>query len=135
MKELIYIGEPQTVQPGETVLFNVARVSGGCGERWDSGGGQIRIIKDGRYLVTFSANISIPTGGTAQEISLAITKQGQVTPGTTMRVFPASAARYTNVATQTYIDVCRCCETIAVTNTSTIAILVDNPNLGTVRAC
>lgn len=135
MKELIYVGEPQTVQPGGTVLFNLAKVHSGCGERWEAGNGQIRLVKDGRYLVTFSANIAIPTGGTAQEISLAITKQEQVTSGTTMRAYPGAAGRYFNVATQTYVDVNRCCETIAVTNTSAIPILVDNPNLGTVRAC
>lgn len=135
MIELIYVGEAQTVQPGETVLFNIARFHSGCAERWDAGGGQVRLVRDGRFLVTFSANITIPEDGTPQEISLAITKQGQTTPGTVMRAFPGVVNRYYNVSTQTYVDVNRCCETIAITNTSTIPILVNDPNLGIVRAC
>lgn len=87
-----------------------------------------------RYLVTFSGNIAVPTGGTAGEISLAISIDGEPAAATLMRVTPAAVDEYFNVASSTYIEAPNnCCVRIAVTNTSDQAINVQNANLTAVR--
>ena len=87
-----------------------------------------------RFLVTFNGNIQIPTGGTVGEISLAIAVDGEPLLSTQMIVTPAAVEEFFNVSAQTYIDVpCNCCVTVAVENTSTQAIEVQNANLIVVR--
>ena len=131
----------QVVPAGESVVFTNEAVKGGCAERHRDGSAQITLLQPGRYLVTFSGNIAIDTGGTAGEISLALTQQGEILGGSRMRVTPAAVGEYFNVATQHYIDVYRgcngagCCQTITVENTSAQAVLVDNPNITAVRVC
>lgn len=83
-----------------------------------------------RFLVNFSGNIAIPTGGTAEEISLAIAIEGEPLQSTRMRVTPAAVDQYFNVSSQAYVDVPRgCCVSVAVENTSGQAINVQNANL------
>lgn len=87
-----------------------------------------------RYLVAFSGNIQIPTGGTVGEISVAISIDGEALASTEMIVTPAAVENFFNVSAQAYIDVpCGCCATIAVENTSDQAIEVQNANLIVVR--
>ena len=87
-----------------------------------------------RFLVAFSGNIQIPTGGTVEEISLAIAVDGEPLLATQMIVTPAAAEQFFNVSAQTYIDVpCNCCVTVSVQNTSEQAIEVQNANLIVVR--
>lgn len=83
-----------------------------------------------RFLVSFSGNIAIPTGGTVGEISLAIAIDGEPLQSARMRVTPAAVDNYFNVSTQVFVDVPRgCCVSVAVENTSTQAINVQNANL------
>lgn len=83
-----------------------------------------------RFRVFFSGNIAIPTGGTVGEISLAIAIEGEPLQSTRMRVTPAAVDQYFNVSAQADICVPRgCCVTIAVENTSTQSINVQNANL------
>lgn len=87
-----------------------------------------------RYYVAFSANVQIPTGGTVEAISLAIAVDGEPLLATQMIVTPAAVEDLFNVSSQAYVDVpCNCCVTIAVENTSTQAIEVQNANLIVVR--
>ena len=87
-----------------------------------------------RYLVAFSGNIQIPTGGTVEEISLAIAVDGEALLSTQMIETPAAVEEFSNVSSQAYIDVpCNCCVTVAVQNTSEQAIEVQNANLIVVR--
>lgn len=87
-----------------------------------------------RYLVAFSGNIQIPTGGTVEEISVAIAIDGEPLASTEMIVTPAAVEELWNVSSQAYIDVpCGCCVTVAVQNTSEQAIEVQNANLIVVR--
>jgi hypothetical protein len=87
-----------------------------------------------RFLVSFSGNIQIPTGGTVGEISVAIAVDGEPLLATQMIVTPAAVENFFNVSAQTYIDVpCNCCVTVAVENTSAQAIEVQNANLIVVR--
>lgn len=129
----------QTVALNASVLYNTTSVKSGCAERHRSGSGQITLSGAGRYLVTFSGNVSVPTGTTVGEVALAIAQQGEAIQGTTMRATPAAVEEYFNVSTQTYVDVFNnctggtCCQTISVENVGTIPVQVDNPNFTAVR--
>lgn len=119
-----------------SVIYNATAVKGGCAERHRAGSAQVVLTKPGRYLVGFSGNIAIPTGGTAGEISLALTYDGEPIAGSAMRITPAAVEQYGNVSTQHYVDVyCNCCVTVSVQNTSGVAILVESPNITAVRVC
>lgn len=133
-------GPLQTVEANQAVLFNSRAVKSGCAERWREGSGQVTLVQPGRYLVTFSGNISVPTGGTAGEVSLGIALEGEAIYGSIMRAVPAAAGDYFNVSTQHYVDVPRvccggggCCQTVTIKNTGTAAVSVDNSNITAVR--
>ena len=82
------------------------------------------------YLVVCHANIAIPTGGTVEAISLAISLEGEPIGPTTMIVTPAAVEEFFNVSSSVFIDVPKgCCLNIGVRNTSTQPILVQNANL------
>lgn len=131
--------ELQTVALGGNVVFDETPI---CPTRCIThrqGSGIVRLNGTGtgqraRYLVAFSGNIAIPTGGTVGAISLAIAIDGEPLLATQMIVTPAAVNNFFNVSSQTYIDVpCNCCVTVAVENTSTQAIEVENANLIVVR--
>lgn len=83
-----------------------------------------------QYKVTFGGNIAIPTGGTVEEISLALTIDGEPLGSATMIVTPAAVEQFSNVFGAVYIAVPRgCCLTVGVRNTSAQAINVQNANL------
>lgn len=127
---------PQTVPVGQSVVYNTVAARGGCAERNRPGSAFITLLKPGRYLVSFSGNIAVPTGETVGEISLAMTYDGETLGGSTMRATPAAVEEYFNVSTQHYVDVyCSCCVNVAIQNTGTIPVLVDNPNITAVRVC
>lgn len=134
-------GALQTVETNQSVLFNESAVKSGCAERWREGSGQVTLLQPGRYLVTFSGNISVPTGGTAGEMSLGIALQGETIYGSIMRAVPAAVGDYFNVSTQHYVDVPRgccgnsCCQTVTIKNTGTAPVSVDNANITAVRVC
>lgn len=83
-----------------------------------------------RFRVTFGANIAIPTGGTVESISLALSLDGEPVGPTTMTVTPAAVENYFNVSSNIFIDVLKgCCLTVGVKNINTQSILVQNANL------
>lgn len=129
----------QTVLQGEDVAFTETPV---CGtkcivHRQGSGVVKLRGITNqckARFLVSYSGNIQIPTGGTVEAISLAIAIDGEPLQSTKMIVTPAAAENLFNVSAQVYVDVpCGCCSAIAVQNTSGQTIEVQNSNLIVVR--
>ena len=83
-----------------------------------------------QYKVTFGGNIAIPTGGTVEEISLALTIDGEPLGSATMIETPAAVEQFSNVFGAVYIAVPRgCCLTVGVRNTSTQTIEIQNANL------
>ena len=129
----------QTVPQGEDVAFTESPV---CGtkcivHRQGSGVVKLRGITNqckARFLVSYSGNIQIPTGGTVEAISLAIAIDGEPLQSTRMIVTPAAAENLFNVSAQVYVDVpCGCCSAIALQNTSGQTIEVQNSNLIVVR--
>ena len=88
------------------------------------GSGIVRVSGNGsqcraRYLVSFSGNIQIPTGGTVGEISVAIAIDGEPVATTTMIETPAAVEEYSNVFSAVFLDIPRgCCSQISVINVS-----------------
>ena len=128
----------QTVEANGNVLYTDTAVCPSKCITRRAGSGIVRVKGLGnqraRYLASFSGNIQIPTGGTVEEISLAIAVDGEPLLATQMIVTPTAAETLWNVSAQTYIDVpCNCCVTVAVQNTSEQAIEVQNANLIVVR--
>ena len=136
-KKIEIISVPiQTVAVGQNVLFSQTAVKGGCAERHRGGSGQVTLTKPGRYLVTFSGNLAVPTGETPGEVSVGIAQAGEIIPGTAMRATPGAVDQYFNVSAQTYVNVyCNCCETVSVENAGAIPVNVQDANISVVRVC
>lgn len=124
----------QTVASGQTVLFTETPVSGNCAilHREGSGLTKLRGFTNGqcraRFRVTFGGNIAAAT--TAAAISLALTIDGEPVNTSSMIVTPAATDEFFNVSTSLFLDVPKgCCSTVAVENTSTQSIVVQNANL------
>lgn len=125
----------QTVEAGANIQFT-DEVVGGCNSilhRSGSGLVTLRGITSqcrARFKAFFSANIALPTGGTVEAISVAISINGEAVESTTMIQTPAAVSEFANVASAVYLEVpAGCCISIAVRNTSSQAIDVQNANL------
>ena len=135
----------QLVNPGETVIFTESPVPcrrGLIRHRDDTGnfllvgyiprqyGCRCNRQQDANYLVDFGANIAIPTGGTVEAISVSLTVDGATLPASNMIVTPAAAEEFFNVSRAINVAVFNgCCESLAVRNTSSQPILVQNANI------
>ena len=126
----------QTVTPNGSVVFSNDFFPCNKGliiHQNDSGLFQVRGIVNnpcaeyGRLKITFGANIAVPTGGTVEPISVAITVNGVTEPATTMIVTPAAVDEYSNISREVEIPIPRgCCQNVAITNTSSQAISMSN---------
>lgn len=128
----------QTVAAGQPVILNT---SIGCSKgyvfhRNESGLVILRGIVNNpcstyaRYQVTFNANIAVLEGGTAGPISVAIAIDGEPIATSNAIVTPTVADAYFNVTSTAFITVPKgCCFNIAIENTSTDPINVQNANL------
>lgn len=133
----------QIVNPGETVIFTDTPVPcqrGFVRHRDDSGSfllnGWVPRRSCGcrpasaNYLIDFGANISIPTGGTVEAITLGIAIDGATIPSSQMIVTPAAVEEYFNVSRAINAQIwAGCCETISVRNLSEQPIQVRNANI------
>ena len=109
---------------GVFLLANNAPTSGGC-----SCG--CRRIYETDYEVEVHANIEIPTGGTVEEIQLALAVDGVVDPASIMSFTPAAVEVAGNVGTSIIVSVpsiCGC-DSLAVVNASTQPITINNASL------
>ena len=89
-----------------------------------------------RYKVVFGGNIAIPTGGAVGPISVAIAVEGEALGSATAVVTPAAVEDFFNVFAAAFIEVPRgCCVTVAVKNTSTETIELENANGIVERVC
>lgn len=136
----------QIVNPGETIVFTdspspcargFVRHRDGTGSFLLSGWIPQRRVcccrarnRSAEYLVDFGANISIPTGGTVEAISVAIAVDGNTVPASNMIVTPAAVEEYFNVSRAIGVDIwAGCCETVSIRNTSSQPIQVQNANV------
>lgn len=99
-----------------------SRCSCGCG---------CRRIYTTNYEVEVHANIEIPTGGTVEEIQLALAIDGVIDPASIMSFTPAAVETAGNVGTSIIVSVpsiCGC-DSVAVVNASTQPITINNASL------
>lgn len=116
----------QTIEPGQTIIFNEVILHSGDGECWRKSTGSIKMRRNGIYEIHFAGNVAA-----AEPVQLAIQLSGVTLPETTMMASPGGVTAFTNVATATLVKNC-CCDydRISVTNTGTAAIdLAANPCL------
>lgn len=138
MAEYLAVASQEVAANGNVVFTNTAVRGSNCIQhREGSGIVTLRGITNqcrARYFVDFSANIAVPTGGTAGEISLAIAISGEPVLSSQMISTPAAVEQFNNVSAGIYVDVPKgCCVNIAVENTSGVAIDVANANLVVTR--
>ena len=129
----------QTVAAGQNVLFPETPVPCNKGYVLHRNGAGIVTLRGivnnphgcfARYKIFFGGNIAVPTGGTAEAISLALAIDGEAVPTSSAIVTPAAVDEYWNIAESLYVTVPRgCCYTIAVENISDQAVNVQNANL------
>lgn len=125
----------QTVATGQNVTFTETPVEGGACivHREGSGVVTLRGLTNAcavRFKVFFSANIAVPTGGTAGAVSLGISINGEALASTQMIATPAAAEEFQNVASAVYVEVPRgCCYTLGVKNTGAETVAVQNANI------
>lgn len=132
----ITVNAVQEVAAANNVIFTDTAVQGNSSMVHREGSGLVKLRglttcqQRARFKIFFSANIALPTGGTAGPISLAISVDGEPVATTTMTVTPAAVEEYFNVASSVYLNVpAGCCSTIGVRNISGVAINVQNANL------
>lgn len=126
----------QTVPANGTIIFSndfFPCTKGLIVHQDDSGLFQVRGIVNnpcaeyGKLKINFGANIAIPADGDVALITLAITVNGVTEPATTMISTPAAVSEYSNVSREVEIPIPRgCCQNVAITNTSSQPILVQN---------
>ena len=138
MAEYVSVATQEVASNGNVVFTNTAVKGSGCIQHREGGGiitlrgltNQCRA----RFFVDFSANIAVPTGGTAGAISLAIAISGEPVLSSQMISTPAAVEQFNNVSAGIYVDVPKgCCINIAVENTSGVAIDVANANIVVTR--
>lgn len=84
-----------------------------------------------KWLVSFGANIQVPTGGAAEEIGVSIFVDGEEDPSSRMLFTPAAVETFGNIKTSIVVEVpwmCSC-SSVSVRNISSQAIQAQNANL------
>ena len=129
----------QEVPVGQNVLFTETAVPCNKGYVIHREGSGLMILRGivnnpcanfARYKVSFGANIAVPTGGSADSISIALALDGEVIPTSSSIVTPAATGDYWNVFDSLYVTVpAGCCFSVGVRNTSNQAINVQNANI------
>lgn len=125
----------QIVAAGSNVLFTDAPIDNSTSIIHRAGSGVITLRGltrqcRARFRISFGANIAIPTGGTVEAISTAISVNGEALPASTMIVTPAAVENYFNVSSEALVDVpIGCCLTIGIRNISSQSISFANSNL------
>lgn len=138
MAEYVSVATQEVASNGNVVFTNTAVKGSSCIQhREGSGIITLRGLTNqcrARFFVDFSANIAVPTGGTAGAISLAIAISGEPVLSSQMISTPAAVEQFNNVSAGIYVDVPKgCCVNIAVENTSGVAIDVANANIVVTR--
>lgn len=134
MAEYVAVASQTVAENGNVVYSNTAVGGSNCiRHREGSGIVTLRGLTNqqrARFFVDFSANVAVPSTGTAGEISLAIAISGEPVLSSQMISTPAAVSQYNNVSAGMYVDVpSGCCINIAVENTSTQAVDVKNANI------
>ncbi|MCM1324362.1 MAG: hypothetical protein NC218_09380 [Acetobacter sp.] len=124
----------QTVAVGQNILFTETPVEGCRSIIHRAGSGLVTLRGNteqcrARFKAFFSGNIAVPTGSDGP-ISLAIAIDGEPIATSSVISSPFAVEQYNNVSTAVFIDVPKgCCFSIAVENSGTVPVNVQNANL------
>src|SRR5699024_3227200 len=130
----------QQVAAGQNAVLDVDVIKSRCVSH-RTGSGLICVDNSGcdckpaRYKVFVKANISIPTGGTVEAISLGIALNGEIVQSSIATVTPAAAGDDFSVATEEIINAGKCPVNIAVRNPNTQTIEISNLAVIVERIC
>lgn len=114
----------QTVQPGQSIIFDEKITHCGNCECWRKGTGSVKLRCNGVYALAFSGNIGGETAATPVQLALSL-GTGATLSETTMISVPAAVADRNNVSTQTRLK--NCCgdyDRVSVVNTGTVPVVV-----------
>ena len=82
------------------------------------------------FKISYGGNIAIPTGGTVEAITAALSINGEALASATATVTPAAVDNYFNIYVSAQVCVPKgCCVTVGMRNTSTQAVNFANSNL------
>ena len=82
------------------------------------------------FKISYGGNIAIPTGGTVEAITAALSINGEALASATATVTPAAVENYFNIYVSAQVCVPKgCCATVGMRNTSTQAVNFANSNL------
>lgn len=125
----------QSVAANGSVLFASTRIKTGCATRHEAGSSRVILLSPGVYRVSFNGNVSIPTGGTVAQTSVAVVQDGETVAGSTMLHTPAAVAVPGNISTDVLVRVYQCCSTsmISVRNTGADTINIQDANIVVTR--
>ena len=119
----------QQVEAGQNALLETDVIKSRCVHH-RAGSGLICLETSGcdcrpaRYRVFVKANIDIPTGGTVEPISLALSLNGEVVQSSVVTVTPAAVGNEFAVAFEEIVCAGACSTNIAVVNPNTQTIEV-----------
>lgn len=130
----------QQVAAGQNAVLDIDVIRSRCVSH-RTGSGLICVDNSGcdckpaRYKIFVKANISIPTGGTVEAISLGIALNGEIVQSSIATVTPAAAGDEFSVATEEIINAGKCPVNIAVRNPNTQTIEISNLVVIVERIC
>ena len=82
------------------------------------------------FKISYGGNIAIPTGGTVEAITAALSINGEALASATATVTPAAVENYFNIYVSAQVCVPKgCCVTVGMRNTSAQAVNFANSNL------
>lgn len=82
------------------------------------------------FKISYGGNIAIPTGGTVEAITAALSINGEALASATATGTPAAVENYFNIYVSAQVCVPKgCCVTVGMRNTSTQAVNFANSNL------
>lgn len=125
----------QTVTENQNVIFTDTVVCGSncIMHRGDSGLITLKGATNqcrAKFKIFFNGNVSIPSTGAADAISLSVALDGEPINSTSMISTPAAVELLNNISTGVIVEVVRgYCATVSIKNTSTQAINVQNANI------
>ena len=118
----------QTIQPGQSVIFDNILLRTTCGaEKFNLQVPTfIKLCARGIYVLTFSGNIAATADNTL--IQLAMTIGSSALTGTTMIATPATAGNFNNISTTKLFYNDACCggstDQISITNTGSNPVIL-----------
>ena len=120
----------QEVAPGQVIIFNATVLHTGKWECYREGSGSVGLrAQNAIYEINFSADIGATEVGVA-ELSIAVGAPFAYLPETTMTSTTAVAGNLNNVAKTTAVKTCcGSSEFVAIVNTGTTTVTVENPSL------